>query len=495
MPRDINDHFRDGKLPDDPAEGAVPMGLHVIDGSGDGRGSRRQERSAQEGPTRTELELADVFVKRFSGEVCFCQELGGWHFYDGARWKRDRVGHAKELAKKLARDLAAEAEGNKNRSKEARRAGSAAGIDAVLKIAASDPQVALEQDRFDADPWKLNVQNGTVDLKTGELLPHDPDDVISKVCRFDYDDGASAPLFDGFLREVQPEEEIRSYLQRAFGVALVGAVLDRVLFVLFGDGANGKSVLAEVTSKALGDYARPGPKSLLVRDGRNTPHPTDVASCAGSRLVVVHETDKGATFDASKVKLLTGGDELTARFMRGDFFCFEPTHTLCMLSNYKPRADATDKALWDRVQLVPFDVVIPKERQDMELASKIIEAEGAGILRWLVEGCRKWQQSGLQPPEKVTRQTAEYRASEDVIGRFIEERCTEMTDLKTQAAALYAAFKTWAMAQGEHPPRSNEFFAELQARGFQRIKTKSGKFYAGIGLNADADAEEGWPRD
>jgi P4 family phage/plasmid primase-like protien len=269
------------------------------------------------------------------------------------------------------------------------------------------------------------------------------------------------------------------------GYAANGVVREHALGVLWGCGANGKSVLADVVMHVLGDYAKPGPSSLIVHDGKHTPHPTDVASCVGSRLVVVHETKRGASFDASKVKLLTGGDKLTARYMRQDFFVFEPSHTLVMLSNYKPEADANDAALWRRVQLVPFDVVIPVEKQDRELAEKIKANEAAGVLRWLVQGALQWRKQGLNPPKVILDQTAAYRAAEDVIGRFIEERCTVNPNLKYAAGKLYEAFKEWCTSNGERVIRGNDFSEELRGRGYSKSRDRHGVVYHGLGVNEE----------
>jgi putative DNA primase/helicase len=207
--------------------------------------------------------------------------------------------------------------------------------------------------------------------------------------------------------------------------------------------------------------------------------------------VIVHETKRGAAFDASKVKLLTGGDKLTARFMRQDYFDFSPSHTLVMLSNYKPEADATDAALWRRVQLVPFDVVIPEEKIDRELAEKIKRDEAPGVLRWIVEGALQWQWRELDPPNIVREQTEAYRAAEDVIGQFIEECCVRNKAAKVKGGVFYAKFKEWCQSQGAHPVRGNDFSAEVQARGFRRVKTNAGAIYNGIGLHA-SDDEGSW---
>lgn len=438
------------------------------------------------GPTiNTELDVAEIFVKRHSDEFRYCDSLGGWFAWTGTHYERDDRETARECVKAIAREIASEAAAtfDKDLFRVAKRAGSSAGVGAILDLARSAPAIVFTADEANRDPWLLNVQNGTLDLRTGELRPHSRGDLITRCCPVDYRPDAEAPTFERFLVEVQPNADVRAYLARLFGYAAVGVVREHVIAVFWGTGANGKSVLADVVSHVLGSYARPGPSSLIVQTGHHEPHPTDVASCIGARLVMVHETKRGAAFDASKVKLLTGGDKLTARYMRQDFVVFTPSHTLLMLTNYRPSADATDAALWRRVQLVPFELVVPEERRDPTLTAKII-AEAAGVLRWLVEGALEWQQKGLAPPAIVREQTAMYRASEDVIGAFLDERCVRLPAATAKAQTLYDAFRAWCGENGHSAVRVNDFADEVIARGFRREKTKAGNLYRGIGLVA-----------
>lgn len=437
-------------------------------------------------------DIANALIRRHGDRLRFVSGFG-WHVWDGKRWQRDAAEKAHEFVKSIGRALRRRAAEQDNDAlwKLARSLNTAKGIGAILDFARSDPLLRISPDRLDSDPWRLNVQNGTIDLRTGERRSHDPGDLITRCCPVDFDPSARAPMFEKFMREIQPNQELRDYLARLFGYAAIGVVQEHVLACLWGPGANGKSVLVDVVSHVLDGYAKPGPSTLIVTDGKHTPHPTDVASCHGSRLVVVHETKRGAAFDASKVKLLTGGDKLTARHMRQDFFEFDPTHTLVMLSNYKPEADANDAALWRRVQLVPFEVVIPPDKQDRTLAERIKREEAAGVLRWIVEGAQRWREQGLNPPKIVREQTAAYRAAEDVIGRFIEECCVTGPGIKVGGGALLSAFKTWCQDQGERSARGNEFSAELQGRGFERRKTSSGAVYHGIGLHASEFDEVG----
>lgn len=445
---------------------------------------RRPKPDARAGE-RTELELADLLVQRAGHDLRYCAALGGWYRWSGTHWQRDVLERAREHVKDLAHDVAIAAVGGLDRDtfKSAKRAGSAAGVEAILALARSTPSIAFKPDDANADPWLLNCASGTIDLRTGELRPHNRADLITRCSPAAYDPDARAPMFERFLEEVQPNADVRAYLARLFGCAAVGLVRDHVIGVFWGKGANGKSVLAEVAMHALGDYAKPGPSSLIVA-GVHEDHPTAIASCVGSRLVVVHETKRGATFDASKVKLLTGGDRLTARHMRQDFFEFRPSHTLVMLSNYRPAADATDSALWRRVHLCPFDVVIPEDQRDAELAERL-RAEAPGVLRWIVEGALEWQRMGLAPPAAVREQTEAYRSSEDAIGAFIDERTQRIAGHRQPAGALYAAFKAWSEAQGTKPVRGNDFAAELVGRGFRREVERMGSIYIGIALRAE----------
>ena len=436
---------------------------------------------------RSDVAMSDALVRRYSGELRFCKALGGWHQWTGTHWAADEQEHATECIKAMAREIAGTAADalDPGLMKDAKRIGSGTGAQSILTFARSAPGVVFAAKDANADPWLVNVQNGTIDLRTRQLRPHAKADLITRCCPVEYDSNATAPMFEKFLQEVQPREDVRAYLGRLFGYAANGVVREHALGVLWGCGANGKSVLADVVTHVLGDYAKPGPSSLIVHDGKHTPHPTDVASCVGSRLVVVHETKRGASFDASKVKLLTGGDKLTARYMRQDFFAFQPSHTLIMLSNYKPEADANDAALWRRVQLVPFEVVIPPEKQDRELADKIKAHEAPGVLRWIVEGALQWREQGLNPPQVILEQTAAYRAAEDVIGGFIQECCVVNKAAKVKAGDVYGAFKDWCASNGERVIRGNDFFAELQGRGFTRRVTRNGKVYEGVGLHAE----------
>lgn len=433
----------------------------------------------------TEIDIAERVIQRFGDELRYCAAFGGWHAWTGTHWALDVLERARECVKTVARDLATDAVDNDDLWAAAKRCASSHGIGSILDVMRSDPRVVFAPDAANRDPWLLNARNGTIDLRTGGLRAHDRGDLITRCCGTDYVAEVDAPRFDAFMRDIQPDSQVRAYLSRLFGYAAIGVVQEHVLGVLWGVGKNGKSVLSEVVMAALGDYAKPGPTSLIVQNGHHEPHPTDVASCVGSRLVVVHETKRGARFDASKVKLLTGGDRLTARHMREDYFTFVPSHTLLMLSNYKPEADATDAALWRRVQLIPFPYVVPEERRDKTLAATIIRDELQGVLAFLVAGAVSWGTVGLSPPQVVLDASAAYRSAEDTMTHWLEERCRVTAGAFCMGGALYESYRTWCKANGFDAMRNNDFAAELEGRGFKGTKGKNGKRYDGIGLQTE----------
>jgi putative DNA primase/helicase len=479
--KDVNDAHRRGVL--DLSRG-VPMNVNGT--------TQKPRATAARAPLTsspaTQLAVADRLVQRFGLDLRYCAQLGGWYVWSGTHWARDDRELSRERAKEVARELAVEAAGSmdKNLFKLATDTNKASGIAALLHLARSVPGIVFGPEDTNRDPFLLNVSNGVLDLRTGHLRPHRREDMITRCCNVSFDPRAKAPTFERFLAEVQPDPDVRAYLARLFGYACIGIVNEHVLGVCWGPGANGKSVLVDVITYVLGDYAKPGPSTLITRTGDHDPHPTDIASCVGSRLVTVHETKRGAKFDASKVKLLTGGDRLTARHMRQDFFDFTPSHTLIMLSNYKPSADASDAALWRRVHLIPFEVVIPEERRDGRLSERI-KIEAPGVLNWLVQGVLDWQRIGLAPPKAVIEQTRSYRLAEDVVAAFLDECTTRHAQARVAAGALYSAYKTWADSNGHKAVRGNDFAAEIEGRGFERTRASDGRYYSGLALRTTED--------
>jgi putative DNA primase/helicase len=465
---------------------------------------------------QTEEGVADYFAMMFVNDVRFVPKLG-WFRWKGSHWEQDEAGEVygcfREVTARLRKqglDMPTKTEEQEREAKAFRqfvvRVRSARSHDAVLRIASRDSRLVVKRDELDQRPTLLPCLNGTVDLTTGELCPAKREDLLSRVVPVEYDPKATAPMFEAFLRRIQSDREMRDFLQRLLGYGLFGFVREHVFPIFYGDGANGKSVLAQAVQHVVGEYAQTVPRTLVV-ETRNEQHKTQIARLHRTRMGFIHETERDARLNVEAVKMLTGGDVLTGHFMRKDFFDFMPSHTLYLLSNWKPQVDAAMRAVWRRLLLIPFDVEIPLEEQDLSLADKIVEKESAGVLRWLVEGAAWWWTfsqlrdggSGLLPPKRVVDETKEYQLQEDVVGRFVDECCDLGKGRKVQAGKLYAAYKDYCKREGiEKPATSNKF-----ADAIQRVKGADGRrigkseksggdgrrYYDGIGLHASAEQD------
>jgi putative DNA primase/helicase len=373
---------------------------------------------------------------------------------------------------------------------------SAPRINAMLDLARSEDGIPAVPDELDRDPWLLNVQNGTLDLRTGRLREHRREDLLTKVCPTRYDARAGCPLWGRFLDAVfEGDEELVRFLQRLFGYCLTGEASEQILPIFWGSGANGKTTLINAVTGAIGpDYAGEAvPDLLLVPKGER--HLTELAFLFGRRLVVCSEADQGGRLNEARVKRLTGSDKITARRMREDPWEFTPTHKLILLTNHRPTVKGNDHALWRRLRLVPFTVTfwdpddptthgrdLPADlRQDKRLGEKL-SAEAPGILAWMVRGCLDWQRGGLTLPAKVQAATRQYRDAEDLLGQFLAECCVAGDkDFRCRSRDLYGAYVKWAEGNGEEALSGKAFGDAMTAKGFGRDHS-NGTWYLRVAL-------------
>lgn len=433
----------------------------------------------------TELGYARRLVHAYGDHLRYVPEWRRWLVWTGQRWAHDATGQAarwmKAVARRLTADAMAEVDDRKREAliRLARRGESSAGVSGALTLASTEEAVVVTPDALDADPFLLNCPNGTLDLRTGNLNPHDPADLITKVTSGAYEPTASGREFGAFLARVQPDEAMRAYLARLVGHGLVGMVAEHLLQIHCGEGANGKSTFINTISAALGDYAAPAdPELLTARDF--SAHPTGVADLFGLRLAILHEADKGRRLAEGTVKRLTGGDRIKARRMREDFWSFEPSHSFIMLTNHKPVIAGTDEGIWRRIKLVPWDVVIPPDERDEHLGDKLA-LELDYVLTWLIEGCLTWRTSGLADPDAVTTATTAYRAESDALGRFLKDRT--MNHGQVKSSELFAAWSKWCADEGEDPGSQTAFSTAITNRGYDKKHTDTGKFWQGLGLS------------
>lgn len=417
----------------------------------------------------------------------------GWHAWDGRRWQCDeKMVSIQGLAKETARSIFDEIKSSpdpKSMFAHARRSQSKKSVEAMIWLARSEPGIAARITDFDANGWLLNLANGTLELRTGELRPHRRDDLISNLVNINFDPNAECELWDAFLwRVLDRNDDLYAYLRRFVGYLLVGDTSDQSLHFLYGLGANGKSVFCEVLMRLLGEYAvAVSPDLIMFKKHHGIPN--DVARLRGVRAALMNETSQGARFDEAKLKDLTGGDTLTARFLNQEFFDFHPTHRLLIRGNHKPAIHGTDDGIWRRLRLVPFTVSIPPDEQDRDLLRKL-EAELPGILNWALQGCREWQANGLKPPAIVADAVAAYRDESDTLGRFVAECCQVRTLAQVKSSALFKRYQEYCQAVGERWIPVKDFPAEMERRGFVYKRDRTGtRLYQGIELQA----QDGWP--
>ena len=324
-----------------------------------------------------------------------------------------------------------------------------------------------------------------LDLETGAVRPSHPLDYCTKIAAVGAaDSGAPHPLWDGFLTKVTGgNAELIGFMQRFLGYCMTGHVNEHVLVFLYGKGANGKSVFVSTVSRIFGDYAAVAPMEMLLT-GKYDRHPTEIARLRGLRLVTASETQQGRAWDEAKIKNLTGGDKLTGRFMRGDFFDFTPSFKLFIVGNHKPRLSTVDEAIRRRMLIVPFTVEIPPEQRDPKLPEKL-KPEWPAILRWCIDGSLEWQKLGLTPPPIVRHVTDEYFEEQDIIGEWTEDRVNLEAGPQTftLSSVLFTSWKVWCEGQNLKPGSEKAFVEALKDRGFKKVRKAHGRGFEGVALN------------
>lgn len=428
------------------------------------------------------------FVRAYGRDFRNVAELG-WHHWAGVRWQRDTFGEpvwkAGELMEMGYRGEL-RAEGDKARStKHYLRSQSSGRLAAMVSIAATHPDLRCEPKTLDADPWLLNTSSGTLNLRTGDLHPHDRTQLITKVTSVGFDPSAECPTWYRFLGEVfSGDEDLVRWLQRAVGYSLTGFVDEQVLFFLHGAGANGKSTLTNVLAQLLGDYATVVEPDVML----STPWgsaPTGIAELQGRRMVLTSEVNEGRKWDEATVKRLVSTDDIVARRLYRDYFTFSPSHKLWFSANHLPRVRGTDEGIWRRIQLVPFLRTFTPSERDPNLA-RLLTAELPGILTWAVVGASVWAEKGLGTSPAITAATAAYRAAEDQVGRWLEDQLQMAEHLSIAATVLRKNYETWCEANGEYAMRQRDVAAELQRRGFDSERTNSERRWKGLDVQHSA---------
>jgi putative DNA primase/helicase len=423
-----------------------------------------------------------------------------WLVWDGRRWARDETGEVERRAKAVVRQMYDEADrmtgdDRKALANHALRTEAMGRIDAMVRLARSEPGVAIGHESLDQRPMLLTVRNGTLNLQTGTLGAHTRGDLSTKLVDIDFDEKATCPTWLRVLDTIfAGDASLIEYVQRALGYSLTGDTREQVMHLCHGTGSNGKSTILDVFGALSGEYGAQSDFSTFIERKTDGSARGDVARLAGSRLVRSVEVGENKRMDEALIKHLTGGDIITARHLFGHEFEFKPQFKLWLAANHKPVIRGTDYAIWRRVRLIPFEVTIAPEQRDDSIPKRLTD-ELPGILAWAVAGCQKWLEVGLRAPDRVLMATQAYREESDTIGAFIADRC-EVGPFEVVAGDLYRSYERWAKENGEYVITAQMFGRRMTERGFVSRHTMTGKRRAGLKLlateNGQRDEGEPW---
>jgi putative DNA primase/helicase len=441
----------------------------------------------------TQLGNAERMVSRHSNQIRYCHEWKKWLAWDGVRWSRSENGQIHQLAKETIRSISKDARTVKNPLQAdsmkayARRCETQSHIKGVIEAAQSQPGIPVMPEDLDRDPMLLNCLNGTINLRTGNLCPHDRDDLLTKLAPVRFQADSKAEVWLEFLSRILAEDQAMiDFLQQAIGYCLTGLVTEKCLFLLIGSGNNGKTTFVETIRKMLGEYAGVMDIEALMAKAQTAEKERAIADLLGKRFVVSSEAAEGQPLHEARMKNLTGMGRLVGRRIYGSAFEFDPQFKIFMDANHKPVIRGTEDAVWSRFRVIPFNVPIPAAEQDKQLGEKL-ERELPGILTWAVEGCLKWQKQGrLIVPSTVTEANAGYRQEMDLVEDFISDCCLPKPGAKETSANLYNAFKSWCADNYEQPINPTSFGNSLTKKGYPQVRTSVARGRKGLELRRDA---------
>jgi P4 family phage/plasmid primase-like protien len=471
----FHDSCSDKKWPDARKEisGDEPLGKWMV-------GGKKQRRmNKAEAPTQDELAL--LFAEKHMDELRYDHHAGCWYQWDGTRWKKEETSLAFSWARDLCRDNAVNDKGEKISG-----VCTVSMASAVERFSQTDRRLAVTSDIWDTDTFALGTPGGVVDLRTGEVRESSPQDYLTKQCAVTPAAVADCPLWRTFLDEAtKGDKALQRFMQQIAGYSLTGDTREHALFFIHGPGGNGKSVFLDTITNILGDYATTSAMETFT-EAKGDRHPTELAMLRGARLITASETEEGRAWAESRIKQLTGGDKVAARFMRQDFFEYTPAFKLLIIGNNQPILRNVDDAARRRFNIIPF--IFKPEQVDMELKDKL-RAEYPAILRWMIEGGLDWQENGLTRPAVVHTSTADYFDEQDLFGQWMAEECETGDRMRDTSNALFAAWKRFAEAQGEKPGDMRALASNLRRRGFSSWRSGKARGYEGLRLIPDESFE------
>lgn len=459
----------------------------IAEENSDAQPNRARQRSLLMFPY-TDVGHAERLVSRHGDKLRYCTGWEQWLVWDGTRWTVDKTFTVERCAIETIRATREQVDsveddelGDKLR-KHLRGCESRGRLEAMCKLARANKKVVVTPENFDVQQMLFNCGNGTIDLTTGSLQPHNPGDLITKLAPVQFLPSAKCPRFLQFLGEItNGDEELARYLQRCVGYCLSGSVKEKALFFLLGDGDNGKTTFVEIIRWVLGEFAGQIPIESVLRKN-NEGIPIDLAQLQGLRFVTSSEIPERRSLDEAKVKYMTGMGKMQGRFLFKNLFEFQPAYKLFLDTNRAPNIAADEKAVWNRIRVIPFTATFSDAQKDKDLPEKL-KGEAEGILAWAVQGCLDWQAHGLQEPACVQQASIEYRSEMDTVTRFVSECCEIGPEYSVQTGNLYSAYVGWCRGEGESPVSKVPFGKLLgQRSGLSDKKVAGQRGWIGIKL-------------
>lgn len=456
-----------------PRDAAEAFGNEPDEGQGVARPSIRGE--VVDPAQVSEDAIAQAFTDKYGGRLRFDHTAGKWFGWDGVRWRKDSTALAFHFARQLGRELT---DGQRSMNKASVAGG-------AERFARADPVHATTADQWDKDPMLLGTPKGVVDLTTGQLRPAIADDMITKLTAVGPEEGEPTRWLTFLDEALAGDTATIAFLQQWFGYCLTGSTQEHALAFLYGPGGNGKSVCINTMAAIFGDYAQTSTMDTFTAS-KFDKHTTDLAMLKGARLVTASETEEGRAWAEARIKSLTGGDPITARFMRQDNFTFRPEFKLMIAGNHAPSLRNVDEAMRRRLLIVPFTNT-PKVRNPS--LEDDLRSEHGKILSWAIEGCLFWQDLGLIRPKSIEAATDEYFADQDLFGQWLDDRCLRGERRSEKPTILFMSWSSYAKARGDQAGTMKGFAAELKKRGFTQKKSGASRFYVGLSLN-DLDSDD-----
>ena len=438
----------------------------------------------------TDTGNAHRLFDKFGGIIRYSYNRRKWFYWDGRLWRLDESGEIKKLGDVICNEIKKEAFFEQDEKtqiellKWANRTSSSKGKEAMIKECQHLDGVPASPDEFDAYMDFLNCQNGVVNLRNGELIPHDPSFMMSKICYTDYDQTGKKPkLWLKFLDEVtNGNKDLQEYIQRCIGYSLTGSNEEQCAYFLYGIGNNGKSTFLDTIADMLGSYScNVQPETIMLKRFSEGGANSDIARLKSARFVTSEEPTEGVRLNEGLLKQLTGGGRITCRYLYGDEFEYTPEFKIWLATNHKPVIRGTDVGIWRRIKLIPFEVNIPKEKVDKNMKYKL-RSEFPQILRWAVEGCMKWRENGITEPLCVQDAVKEYKKEMDLLASYMDQCITIDYDSgeRISASDLFKNYTAWAKENREYEMSSKKFFTEIGKKLPEKIRTGTGIFYKNV---------------